>query len=231
MLKPWKSSAGMSKQSAALKMQWHLQKQLIICVLLNKNFMETEIFKSKTSNKDRQYKKLSIFILAIVALLLIIRASSESRAMNHGATPANKHTHNFFLLSSSDSSWPLDDAFFHKFSSFPVPSASCEAREGTLFKTQKAIVTAYCPCRLCCGSSTLLTASGHRLKAGEKIIAAPPQIPFGTKIFVPGYGIATVQDRGGKIIGDRLDVYFDSHKEAVRWGKRNLKIKIINWKF
>lgn len=82
-------------------------------------------------------------------------------------------------------------------------------------------VTAYCGCENCCGShADGITASGYKLQNGDKIIAAPKSIPFGTKIYIPGYGLATVEDRGGSIKGNRLDVYFQTHQEALEWGRR-----------
>ncbi len=89
-------------------------------------------------------------------------------------------------------------------------------------------VTAYCPCEKCCGQfADGITASGHKIKPGDKFVAADKSIPFGTPIVIPGYGIVPVLDRGGAITEGRLDVFFDSHQEAVNWGVRKLKI----WKY
>ncbi len=49
---------------------------------------------------------------------------------------------------------------------------------------------------------------------------------FGTRINVPGYGWGVVEDRGGAIKGaSRLDIYFDSHQEARRWGRRKVRVQ------
>jgi 3D (Asp-Asp-Asp) domain-containing protein len=88
-------------------------------------------------------------------------------------------------------------------------------------------VTAYCPCVKCCGRfADGITASGHKIKAGDKFAAAPPEIPFGTILDVPGYGKVPVHDRGGAIRGNRIDVFFSSHQEALRWGVQFLAVKI-----
>ncbi|MBM9604605.1 3D domain-containing protein [Desulfopila inferna] len=51
--------------------------------------------------------------------------------------------------------------------------------------------------------------------------------PFGTRMFVPGYGWGMVEDRGGAIKGpDRIDLYFDSHRDALRWGRKKVKVEI-----
>jgi hypothetical protein len=50
---------------------------------------------------------------------------------------------------------------------------------------------------------------------------------FGTRIFVPGYGYGVVEDRGSAIKGpERLDLYFDSHRNALRWGRRKVDVRI-----
>jgi hypothetical protein len=51
--------------------------------------------------------------------------------------------------------------------------------------------------------------------------------PFGTKIKIPGYGWGEVTDRGGAIKGpNRLDLYFESHQDALRWGRRSVQVRI-----
>lgn len=88
-------------------------------------------------------------------------------------------------------------------------------------------VTAYCGCEQCCGIyADGITASGYKLRDGDKVIAAPKNIPFGTKIYIPSYGLATVEDRGGAITGSRLDVHFHTHKEALQWGRQKLAVTI-----
>jgi 3D (Asp-Asp-Asp) domain-containing protein len=69
-----------------------------------------------------------------------------------------------------------------------------------------------------------ITASGKRAKHGT--IAADPRIfPFGTRLFVPGYGTGTVEDVGGAIKGRHIDAWFPSHEEARRWGTRKLIVE------
>ena len=51
--------------------------------------------------------------------------------------------------------------------------------------------------------------------------------PFGTRMYVPGYGWGVVEDRGGAIKGvDRIDLYFDSHSDALEWGRRKVYVTI-----
>lgn len=97
-----------------------------------------------------------------------------------------------------------------------------------LYDQKEFIVTAYCPCVGCCGDvSPGVTASGLDLTDFYgMIVAAPPEYPFGTIMDVPGYGIATVQDRGGVIKGNRLDVFFQDHEDARQFGAQWLIVKV-----
>ena len=63
-----------------------------------------------------------------------------------------------------------------------------------------------------------VTASGAKAKPGT-IAADTSRYPFGTLMYVPGYGYGTVEDRGGAIQGDHIDVFFKSHREALQWGR------------
>lgn len=99
-----------------------------------------------------------------------------------------------------------------------------------IFRIVRMRVSAYCQCERCCGKwSDGITANGHIIQPGDKFAAAPPQIPFGTELTVPGYAEGTavaVLDRGGAIQGNKLDVFFDDHDEALAWGVKYLDVKI-----
>ena len=89
-------------------------------------------------------------------------------------------------------------------------------------------VTAYCPCRRCCGRyDDGITASGHIINVGDRFVASPPEFAFGTIMNIPNYGTVKVLDRGGAIKGNRLDVFFATHQEALQWGVQNLDVEII----
>jgi len=71
------------------------------------------------------------------------------------------------------------------------------------------------------------TASGTLVRHG--VIAVDPQvIPLGTRVFIPGYGDAVAEDIGSAIRGHRIDVAFDSHEEALAFGRRDLEIIIVD---
>jgi len=99
-------------------------------------------------------------------------------------------------------------------------------------RTMRMLVTAYCPCKKCCGKfSDNVTANGKSIYAnGSMFVAADTRLlKFGTKLSVPGYkgGRAVpVWDRGGKIKGRRIDVFYLSHSRAKKWGRQYLDVKV-----
>ncbi len=51
--------------------------------------------------------------------------------------------------------------------------------------------------------------------------------PFGTRMYVPGYGWGRVEDRGGAIKGRKhIDLFFDSHYDAMHWGRKRLRVLV-----
>jgi len=51
--------------------------------------------------------------------------------------------------------------------------------------------------------------------------------PFGTRMHIPGYGWGAVEDRGSAIKGpQRIDLYFDSHGDAMSWGRQRLPVTV-----
>ena len=104
----------------------------------------------------------------------------------------------------------------------PNTKVSSNAAEG---KTKIYKITAYCSCAKCCGKTNGITASGRKAKAG-RTIAAPRGFKFGTKLSINGKTYI-VEDRGGAIKGNRIDLYVNSHSEALRWGVRYLPVKVL----
>jgi 3D (Asp-Asp-Asp) domain-containing protein len=71
-----------------------------------------------------------------------------------------------------------------------------------------------------------ITAIGLRARKG--IVAVDPRIvPLGTKLYIPGYGEAMAADTGGRIKGNRIDLCFETLEDCYRWGRRNIKIYLV----
>lgn len=87
-------------------------------------------------------------------------------------------------------------------------------------------LTAYCPCMKCCGKTDGITKSGVNAVEGVTIAADPKVLPLGTKVLINGHEY-TVQDTGGAIKGNKIDVYFDSHQDALEFGVQYKEIYIV----
>lgn len=85
------------------------------------------------------------------------------------------------------------------------------------------LTTGYCPCARCCGKSNGITASGTHASANHTIAADTRVLPFGTQVVLNGT-VYTVEDRGGAIQGNRIDIFFSSHQEALNYGKRYVMV-------
>lgn len=89
-------------------------------------------------------------------------------------------------------------------------------------------LTYYCPCSKCCGQwASGITASGTIAEAG-RTIATSSKYAFGTKMNINGH-VYTVEDRGGAIKGNKIDIYVNSHAEALKLGKQtNVPVYLVN---
>ena len=73
------------------------------------------------------------------------------------------------------------------------------------------------------------TAMGIDLRSNPNVIAVDPsQIPLGTLVEVPGYGIAIAGDTGGDIKGNRIDLHYPEVQQAMDFGRRKITIKVMN---
>ncbi len=182
--------------------------------------------------------------IAVAASLLIVDRFSAGN-VNKEVTTISKTANNETILKSSNDFQKLT-----KSASFintnDVVSIKTEEKENTVLieknrkvkktaaksakKNKKANktkykkigtfkITGYCGCSSCCGKTTGITASGTKATAGRTIAADTSKLPFGTKVVINGHTY-TVEDRGGAIRGNRIDVFFSSHAKALEWGVR-----------
>lgn len=77
-----------------------------------------------------------------------------------------------------------------------------------------------------------ITASGTKARPG--VVAVDPRvIPLGTKLYIESldgtkdYGFAVAEDTGGAIKGNKIDLYFDSYNQCINFGRRNVKVYVL----
>lgn len=85
-------------------------------------------------------------------------------------------------------------------------------------------LTAYCPCSKCCGKwANGITATGTIAKAKHTIAVDPRVIPYGSTVYIEGLGTFVAEDCGGGIKGNRIDIFYETHSEALNSGVTALK--------
>lgn len=129
-----------------------------------------------------------------------------------------------------------------------VPLSRCR-RIHPVLRPPDAVVevktTGYCACGACCGwrlnwfglpvvqsganrgriKVIGRTASGSMAFPGT-VAADWSVFPEGTRVYVPGYGWGRVEDKGGAVKGQHLDLFFLRHTAALRWGVRTVPVKV-----
>lgn len=106
-----------------------------------------------------------------------------------------------------------------------APAQSSEPSSSREFSVSATAYTAFC--NGCSG----ITATGINLKAnpGLKVIAVDPSvIPLGSKVWVEGYGNAIAGDTGGAIKGNKIDLFMPDQSAALAFGRKQVKIKILD---
>lgn len=93
------------------------------------------------------------------------------------------------------------------------------------FTMKSTAYTAYC--NGCIGITK--TGIDLRKNPNQKVIAVDPKvIPLGTKVFVEGYGYAVAGDIGSAIKGNTIDVFFPTRREALEWGRKEVKVQVLD---
>jgi len=77
------------------------------------------------------------------------------------------------------------------------------------------------------GSVEGITATG--IKARHGVVAVDPAvIPLGTRVYVPGYGVALAADVGGAIVGHKIDLCMEDYSEAMGFGRRSVEVYVLD---
>ncbi len=103
-------------------------------------------------------------------------------------------------------------------------AGSAQLQQQPEVKPLKMIATAYSRSEEE-GTADGITKSGTMVRPG--VVAVDPSvIPLGTEIIIEGLGVFIAEDTGGAIKGNRLDIYFESRKEAFEFGVQSVNVFI-----
>ena len=185
-----------------------------------------------------------VFCMAILLLIIFITPISFLKIMAK-AFPApsgevKKAVVYFESIEEACQPEEVTSNVFHVEQEEPTTEEFSEAKtiEQTTSKTQTFELTAYCPCEICCGEyannrpidenekSIVYGSTGERLTSGYSIAVDPNVIPYGSEVIIDG-SVYKAQDCGGAIKGNRIDVYFDNHQEALNFGRQTKGVEII----
>ena len=98
--------------------------------------------------------------------------------------------------------------------------------------------TAYCPCPICCGiwseqhpdrigtDYKQLLSTGLPPQEGRTIATDPTVIPLGTQVVLNG-NTYVAEDTGGGVKGYHIDIFFDTHEEALAWGRQTVEVLLL----
>lgn len=64
--------------------------------------------------------------------------------------------------------------------------------------------------------------------AGRTIAVDPKIVPYGTSVEIEGVGVRVAEDCGGAIKGNRIDLLFETHEEALRFGRQTREVTILS---
>jgi 3D (Asp-Asp-Asp) domain-containing protein len=83
--------------------------------------------------------------------------------------------------------------------------------------------TAYLPTD---GSGSGITATGIPARRGV-VAVDPGVIPLGSRVYIPGYGVAIAADTGGAIRGQKVDLCMETYGECMNFGRRNIEVYVL----
>lgn len=161
------------------------------------------------------------------SITTIVKAADAPILSDDDVTPSRDS-----LLSSEIDEIVKEEKIFYNFEKNTGGKATAEAKKAKGLEIIKSTpkltllgnysLTAYCPCLRCCPTDTGITASG--VKATSNHTVAFNGLPFGTEVYIEGYGFYVVEDTGGM---SGFDIFFDDHQTALGFGRHSANVYIV----
>lgn len=197
-------------------------------------------YRRRKNNYERIALIAFIFIVLLITCTIIVFASN---AANTDESIDSRDTCSRFVVPTTETS-VSENSTSENVAKDSVESGDNAEIDTVVTEPQETFVslgefklTAYCPCTKCCGkwgenrptdangNMIVVTASGRYAKENWTVAADTSMLPFGTRIYINGYEYE-VQDRGGAIKENRIDIYFDDHQEALNFGIQYAEVMI-----
>lgn len=197
-------------------------------------------YRRRKNNYERIALIAFIFIVLLITCTIIVFASN---AANTDESIDSGDTCSRFVAPTTETS-VSENSTSENVAKDSVESGDNAEIDTVVTEPQETFVslgefklTAYCPCTKCCGkwgenrptdangNMIVVTASGRYAKENWTVAADTSMLPFGTRIYINGYEYE-VQDRGGAIKENRIDIYFDDHQEALNFGIQYAEVMI-----
>lgn len=189
---------------------------LAFCMLISLGWYTVGYLDAEATTRAR-------FVPAYTSLAVTHRATQNDLIAARAETAEQSATIKALEEANADLTLKLTAARKPK----PRPLVKASYRPSTSTRGSRTVVaTGYCSCSKCCGKTNGITASGARASWGT--IAAPRGYAFGSRYRISGLpGTFTVRDRGGAINGNRIDIWFSSHSNALAWGRRTVTLEAL----
>ena len=116
---------------------------------------------------------------------------------------------------------PVSDFYIEPTNNMELVDKPQQTKE--IKRTLSVTAYGYCPCVKCCGKSNGITATGVRAKEGRTVAVDSNVIPLGSTVIIDGHEYVA-EDVGGGIKSNTIDIFHDTHTEALQFGKRKIEI-------
>ena len=159
--------------------------------------------------KIKAFKKEAVILFSAIAFIIglgcgVLVSGSMAKAQNETAATTTEQT-------------------TQKRSTAEIVAEIENNTETPLISLGNFTATAYCPCAECCDDEDGITATGTVATEGRTIAVDPSIIPYGTEIVIDGHTY-TAEDCGGAIDGKTVDIFFNTHEEALQFGVQEVEI-------
>lgn len=159
-----------------------------------------------------------IIIITIIMFIALCNIPKVSESYNDKTTALYMSNLATFEPQTKEESSKVEVDYYHEFT---------YNKDWPVFEEFEA--TAYCACPKCCGKwADGITASGTKATAKRTIAVDSNLIPLGSKVEIEGLGTYIAEDTGSAIKGKIIDIYFDTHEEALNFGRQKVNIRIIS---